>query len=158
MDVPLPLWYLHMFAISEAANGHTADQLEVELASHATILRLGGYPPDVPLDFTRRLAESVLGLDDVDLTREPFNTILWTRREAAWARTITAAMRDDDSAREYHTIVGAGHLYPARLRTSNDMRRLGTTPSQYVMRGLSEWDARIPGPRLTELLPGEIVG
>ena len=99
-----------------------------------------------------------MGHVDVTWDQEPLNTILWTRREAAWARAITTAMRDDDSAREYHTIVGAGHLYPARLRTSNDMRRLGTTPSQYVMRGLSEWDARIPGPRLTELLPGKIVG
>ena len=86
------------------------------------------------------------------------NIILNTRREAAWARAITAAMRDDDSAREYHAIVGAGHLYPARARTPADMLRGGATPSQYVMRGLSEWDARIHGPRLTELLPGEIVG
>ena len=99
---------------------------------------------------------SVLGHDDV--TRAPCTTILNTRREAAWARTITAAMREDDSAREYHAIVGAGHLYPARSRIQADILRSGTSPSPYVMRGLSEWDARIPGPRLTELLPGKIVG
>ena len=99
---------------------------------------------------------SVLGHDDV--TRAPCTTILNTRREAAWARTITAAMREDDSAREYHAIVGAGHLYPARARTPADMLRGGATPSPYVMQGLREWDDRIPGPRLTELLPGKIVG
>ena len=69
-------------------------------------------------------------------------------------------MRDDDSAREYHAIVGAAHLYPARVRTPADMLHADVPPFEwpYMMRRLSEWDARIHGPRLTELLPGEIVG
>ena len=101
---------------------------------------------------------SVLGHDDVN--RAPCTTILNTRREAAWARTITAAMREDDSAREYHAIVGAAHLYPARVRTPADMLHADVPPSDwpYMMWALGEWDARIHGPRLTELLPGEIVG
>ena len=101
-----------------------------------------------------------MGHVDVTWDQEPLNTILWTRREAAWARAITTAMRDDDSAREYHAIVGAGHLYPARARTPADMLQADVPPSEwpYVMWGVSEWDARIPGPRLTELLPGKIVG
>ena len=72
----------------------------------------------------------------------------------------TQTMREDDSAREYHAIVGAAHLYPTRVRTPADMLHADVPPSEwpYVMRALSEWDARIPGPRLTELLPGEIVG
>ncbi len=160
MEEPAPRWFLDLLVILGFVNGYTADTWEdtweAECAVSAAVLCLGGYPPDVPLDFTRRLAVSVLGQDDV--TREPCTTILNTRREAAWARTITAAMRDDDSTREYHAIVGAGHLYPARARTPDDTRRAGLTPSQYVMRGLSEWDDRIPGPRLTELLPGKIVG
>ena len=156
IEEPAPRWFLDLLVILEFVNGYTADNWEAECAVSAAVLCVGGYPWDVPLDFTRRLAVSVLGHDDV--TRAPCTTILNTRRETAWARTITAAMREDDSAREYHAIVGAGHLYPARARTPDDMRRGGAIPSPYVMRGLREWDDRIPGPRLTELLPGEIVG
>ena len=164
MDAPLPPWYLDLLAISGAVKGSTADSSEAECAFYAAWTgTLGKFPWDVPLDFTRRLAESVLRHDDVDVTWDEeacLNTILNTRREAAWARAITAAMRDDDSAREYHAIVGAAHLYPARVRTPADMLHADVPPSDwpYMMWALGEWDARIHGPRLTELLPGEIVG